>query len=88
VKNIDTYKLHTFLTATWICCYGVAILGLFSLLLLTAPKEYLEQDSRLWPAPVKQALASNPKLIIYMIVISSVAGGTIQILDRKLENKA
>jgi hypothetical protein len=88
VKKIDTYKLHTLLTAAYICCYGLAIYGLFSLILLIAPEEYLERNSKLWPSPVKQVLVSNPYLIYYTIVIGSVLGGTIQVLDIKLEKKA
>lgn len=88
MKKIDTYKLHQFLIAVWICCYGLAITLLMSLLLLIAPDEYLEKDSKGWTATAKQALVANPKIIVYTIFISSIAGGTIQILDRQLEKKA
>jgi hypothetical protein len=54
--------------------------------MLVAPDEYLERDSKGWSAPVKQAMVVNTKFIICVAVISSIAGATIQILDRKLEN--
>jgi hypothetical protein len=88
MKKIDTFKLHTFLKTAWICCYGLAIAGLLSLFLLIAPDEFLEKDSKGYSAPVKQALATNPKLIFYTIGISSISGGIIYLLDKKLEKKA